>query len=42
MRRKLFVSATVAGVVCGYVALLYALTHFLVSLNASYLLSLAL
>ncbi len=41
MMHKLFVSVTIAGVACGYAALLYALIRTLVFLNHSYLLSLA-
>ena len=41
MMRKLSVSVTIAGLVCGYVALLYALIRILVLVNNSYLLSLA-
>lgn len=41
MMRKLSVSVTIAGLVCGCVALLYALIRILVLINNSYLLSLA-
>jgi hypothetical protein len=41
MMNKLFASLTVAGVLCGYAAMLYALVHIVVGLNQSYLLSLA-
>ena len=41
MMHKLLASVTVAGVICGYTAILYALIHILVLFNQSYLLSLA-
>ena len=41
MTRKMFVSAIVAGVLGGYVGMLYALIHILVLINRSYMLSLA-
>ena len=41
MMHKLFVSVTVAGLVCGYVAMLYALVRVLVHIDNSYFLSLA-
>ncbi len=41
MMHKLSVSVTIAGLVCGYVTLLYALIRILVLINNSYLLSLA-
>jgi hypothetical protein len=36
MMHKLFVSVTLAGLVCGYVAILYALIHTVVLLDNSY------
>ena len=41
MINKLFVSLTIAGLVCGYAALLYTLGYILVLIDNSYLLSLA-
>jgi len=41
MMRKMFVSAIVAGLLGGYIAMLYALIHIVVLINRSYLLSLA-
>jgi hypothetical protein len=41
MMRKLFVAATIAGVLCGYVALLYALIYVIVSIDHSHFLRLA-
>jgi len=41
MMRKLSVYATIAGLVCGYVVMVYALIRILVLINNSYLLSLA-
>ena len=41
MTHKLFVSVTVAGLVCGYVALLYALIHIVIRIDHSYFQSLA-
>jgi hypothetical protein len=41
MAHKLFVSATVAGLVFGYVALLYVFIHIVVLIDRSYFQSLA-
>jgi len=41
MMRKLLFSTTIAGLFCAYAAMLYALIHIVVSINDSYLLSLA-
>ena len=41
MTHKLFVSVIIAGLICGYAAMLYALIHIVVLLDHSYLLSLA-
>ena len=41
MMHKMFVSAVIAGLLGGYVAMLYALVHIVVRINHSYLLSLA-
>ena len=41
MMHKLFASVVIVGLVCGYVAMLYALIHIVVLLDHSYLLSLA-
>jgi hypothetical protein len=41
MMHRLFVSMTVAGLLCGYMAMLYALMRILVLIDHSYFLSLA-
>ena len=40
MIHKMIVSAIVAGLLGGYVALLYALVHFVVLIDRSYMMSL--
>jgi hypothetical protein len=41
MMSKLFVSATIAGLVGAYLAMLYAIIHIIVLVDASYFQSLA-
>jgi hypothetical protein len=41
MMHRLFVSMTVAGLLCGYMAMLYALMRIVVLIDHSYFLSLA-
>jgi hypothetical protein len=41
MRYKLLASVTVAGFVCGYIAMLYAIIHIIVLTDKSYFQSLA-
>jgi hypothetical protein len=41
MIHKMIVTGTIAGLLSGYAAILYALVHLAVLLNRSYLLSLA-
>ncbi|HEX9273041.1 MAG TPA: hypothetical protein VGA01_12585 [Candidatus Binatia bacterium] len=41
MIHRLFVSMTVAGLLCGYAAMLYALIRIVVLIDHSYFLSLA-
>jgi hypothetical protein len=41
MMHKMFVSAVIAGLLGGYVAMLYGLVQIVVLINHSYLLSLA-
>jgi hypothetical protein len=41
MIHRLFVSITVAGLLCGYMAMLYALMRIVVLIDRSYFLSLA-
>ena len=41
MIQKMMVSAIIAGLLSGYVALLYALVHIVVLIDRSYLMSLA-
>ena len=41
MMHKLFVSVTITGLVCGYVAIVYALIRIVVLLDNSYFQSLA-
>lgn len=41
MMRKIFVSAVIAGLLCGYAAMLYAFVRIVVLIDHSYLISLA-
>ncbi|HEY7320268.1 MAG TPA: hypothetical protein VIE89_22080 [Candidatus Binatia bacterium] len=41
MMHRLFISMTIAGLFCGYVAMLYALMRIVMLVDHAYLLSLA-
>jgi hypothetical protein len=41
MMHKMIVAATIAGLLCGYAAMLYAFIYIAVLIDRSYLLSLA-
>jgi hypothetical protein len=41
MIHKMIVSAIIAGLLCGYIAMLYAFVHIVVVIDRSYLMSFA-